>query len=742
MLDDVGRLLREDWTDYADFLDQHRDEVATAGALAFSRMLDVDHPLPVPAPDAAPDLVSSLFEEIGRAQWQRGNKLTLLLSAYQTGARAAWQQIARIAVEQELPAAELALLADGLFGFVDQLSSASARGYVAEQSEAAAGRERARADLADLLLSGGARPSRARRDRSPRRLAVAAHRGRWCSSTTRPRRARPADPRQRHRLAADQPGRRCRPHPRATPSAPARRQRMAEQLAGTGAVVGPTVTLARLPGSVRMARIALRLRRAGVITDDPVFLDEHIDAVIVHQDDLLLNALESQVLAPLAGLPPTTRQRLEETLASWLRHMGDRAAVAQELHIHRQTVRYRLAQLHELFGDALTDPERRLPLVLALGWRPTGEPPALSRRTVSCGDHRGLGKKAPMARAVRFDRYGGPDVLYLAEVDAPRPDLGEVVVAVQAAAINPGEASLREGRLADVQPLPPSPRDRAPTWPVSSARSAPASPRSALATRCSAGRARRASHADYVVVPADQLVRKPPGAAVGGGRLALRRRRAPRTPPSAPSAFGPGDTVVVSAAAGGVGSLAVQLAKLAGARVDRHRLRQQPQLAALGGRLPPRVRGGPAVAGPGGRRQGGRRVHRHATAPSTSRLAIDLGVSPDRINTIVAQTRLRVSTATRTEGSAAASTTQVLAELADLASSGKLVGADCRDLPAARRPQGLPRPVARPHARQDRADPLTAQRSSCSTRPGISSRNATPITARTAMPTKTSWDAR
>ena len=370
VLDDVGRLLREDWTDYADFLDQHRDEVATAGALAFGRMLDVDHPLPETTPDAPPDVVSSLFEEIGRAQWQRGNKLTLLLSAYQTGARAAWRQIARIAVEQELPAAELALLADGLFGFVDQLSSASARGYVAEQSEAAAGRERARADLADLLLSGGA---------DPRALDETAHRAGWplpltaaivlVDDTT----PGALDPLTRGSGIGWLPINRADGVGLilSDPSAPARRQRMAEQLAGTGAVVGPTVTLARLPGSVRMARIALRLRRTGVITDDPVFLDEHVDAVIVHQDDLLLNALESQVLQPLAALPPTTRQRLEETLASWLRNMGDRTAVAHELHIHRQTVRYRMAQLQELFGDTLTDPHQRLSLILALGWRPT-----------------------------------------------------------------------------------------------------------------------------------------------------------------------------------------------------------------------------------------------------------------------------------------------------------------------------------------------------------------------------------
>jgi NADPH2:quinone reductase len=52
-----------------------------------------------------------------------------------------------------------------------------------------------------------------------------------------------------------------------------------------------------------------------------------------------------------------------------------------------------------------------------------------------------------MARAVRFDRYGGRDVLYVADVEVGHPSTGEVLVAVRAAGLNPGEASIREGYL-------------------------------------------------------------------------------------------------------------------------------------------------------------------------------------------------------------------------------------------------------------------------------------------------------
>ena len=50
-------------------------------------------------------------------------------------------------------------------------------------------------------------------------------------------------------------------------------------------------------------------------------------------------------------------------------------------------------------------------------------------------------------KAVRFDHYGGVDVLEVREVDGPVPAAGQVLVAVKAAAINPGEIAIREGRL-------------------------------------------------------------------------------------------------------------------------------------------------------------------------------------------------------------------------------------------------------------------------------------------------------
>jgi len=120
---------------------------------------------------------------------------------------------------------------------------------------------------------------------------------------------------------------------------------------------------------LRTTAVAARLLHDGLLTDDPVFVDEHYDALVVHDDPALLDALTAQVLAPLASVPAGTRARLEETLTAWLSSMGDRQEVARRLHVHPQTVRYRMGRLHALFGATLDDPRTKLRLMLALCWR-------------------------------------------------------------------------------------------------------------------------------------------------------------------------------------------------------------------------------------------------------------------------------------------------------------------------------------------------------------------------------------
>jgi hypothetical protein len=368
ILDDVRDEFQLEWPDYAEFLSREQDEVSTAARAFLARLVDIVEQTggdPAAIADSGPQ--SQLFEEIGRIQYREGRELTTLLSAYQVGARVAWRHVSQAALEVGAKPTALADLAEAVFIFVDQLSSASARGFVREQTEASAAREMLRDELVELLLSGRADEAAVHR---------AAIRAGW--SLPRDAAVILVDPdnaigqRVLGRLDVSCLLIRRRtvsgaivPDPERTGS----RTRLYEALRGAGAVVGPPVSLVNLPASFHIAEVAAGLQRAGVLDDDPVFAADHYDAIIVHRDARLLAAFRSQVLAPLERLTPAGRERLIETLTSWLRHFGDRQAVAAELHVHPQTVRYRMAQLHELFGDALDDPAGRARLMLAMAWQ-------------------------------------------------------------------------------------------------------------------------------------------------------------------------------------------------------------------------------------------------------------------------------------------------------------------------------------------------------------------------------------
>lgn len=168
-------------------------------------------------------------------------------------------------------------------------------------------------------------------------------------------------------------------------------------------------------------------------------------------------------------------------------------------------------------------------------------------------------------RAVRFDTYGSVDVLGVVEVERPAPGAGEVVVAVRAAGINPGEIGIREGRMHDRWPA---------TFPEGEG-----SDFAGVIDEVGTGVAAfapgdevigftndRASHAELVRVPAEQVIRKPAGVAwEAAGALFVAGTTAYALVDAVDA--GPSDVVVVSAAAGGVGSLTVQWARNAGARV-------------------------------------------------------------------------------------------------------------------------------------------------------------------------------
>jgi hypothetical protein len=152
------------------------------------------------------------------------------------------------------------------------------------------------------------------------------------------------------------------------PDAPGARRRLTAALAGTElAALGPSVAAEQAGASVRRAAAAFRLAAAGRIpARGLVVADDHLAALLLAADPRVAADLARTRLAPLDALGDAPRERLLETLRAWIDRPGQVQAVAAALGVHPQTVRYRVRQLRELFGDALEDPEGRFELGLAL----------------------------------------------------------------------------------------------------------------------------------------------------------------------------------------------------------------------------------------------------------------------------------------------------------------------------------------------------------------------------------------
>lgn len=374
MIDEVVELLSDEWPDYAKFVAEDAEDSLRIAEIALLRLVKIAERLPqtqAPNPTREDRAEQEAFEEVGRLEWREGRSLASLMSAYRAGARVAWRHISRTGVQRGLDPSALAALAEAVFIFVEELSSASAHGYVDEQRATSAERERLRAHLAELLLS----------DRSDSTLVRAmALRAGWSVPTTAALVL--IDPANEIAHATlDRLDPQCLPVRHGglsggilpDPDAPGRHGVIVKTLRGCGAVIGTTVPPAQLPSSVRVAEAGMRLARAGVLAGDPVFVADHYDTIMVVRDPWLLEQLRAQALAPLAGVAPVTRRRLEDTLGAWLTAMGNQQATARSLHVHPQTVRYRLGQLRTIFGPSLDDPANQRRLMLAVCWdRPAG----------------------------------------------------------------------------------------------------------------------------------------------------------------------------------------------------------------------------------------------------------------------------------------------------------------------------------------------------------------------------------
>ena len=389
--------------DYARAMEGTFGQLVRMGVeVALNRFMDL---VADPRSDATP--ARDTYVNLGRGEFHAGRSLDALLAAYRVGARLAWRRFVEAGTAAELPPDVLYSLGEAIFAYIDEISAESADGYAEEQSAAAGESQRRRRRLVRLLAQHPPASEEAVRTAAqaaawplPRRVAALV----CAEAETAAGADAPGEPpggprgeavpgeeiveangiRLARRLGGAAiggaaGGLACVWLP--DPDAPDRRRQLAAQigaLAGADATeggaagesapvaLGPTVPWPRAAESLRRAAAAYRLAVSGGAPGGLVVAEDHLATLLLAADRGLAADLAASRLAPLTALADGPRTRLTETLRAWLDRPGQVQAVAAELGVHPQTVRYRVRQLRELFGARLEDPEARFELALAL----------------------------------------------------------------------------------------------------------------------------------------------------------------------------------------------------------------------------------------------------------------------------------------------------------------------------------------------------------------------------------------
>jgi hypothetical protein len=308
-----------------------------------------------------------VYVELGRGELRQGRTLDSLQAAYRVGARVAWRRLSLAGREANLDAEVLSLLAEAIFAYIDELSADSVEGYAEAQAELEDQRRRRATELAALLVR---EPAAEQADiRSAAQIAGWALPGR-IAALALPEAALGAVVR---RLPADAlatilDGVGCILLP--DPDGPGRTALLEQATADFPLAKGPAGTPGDLPVSWALARATLRAAQAGALPATGLLPSEDFLAdLLLFEGSALAARIAARRLEPFETLTEKARERMRETALAYVRHEGNAVAMAEALHVHPQTARYRTARLRELLGDELEDPDARFELEIALRHR-------------------------------------------------------------------------------------------------------------------------------------------------------------------------------------------------------------------------------------------------------------------------------------------------------------------------------------------------------------------------------------
>ncbi len=350
--------------------------------------------LQIADPGTSREATTQLFRDIGRIEAAEGRSLEPLQSALRLGARVTWRMLCEQADRGRLSIEVIGPVGEALFLYLDELAAACSEGFTRASTEVAGELDRRRRRLLDLIVTDPPVSREAVADLAraagwalPRRVAVVALEDR-SQDHFGPLPAQPPD--VLVDVARQDP---CLLVP--DPDGPGRAEVIERGLRGWTGALGPAVPLARAASSLRWARQMLALARRGAVATGRemtagrrvagglgvnggrgmaggrglIRCEEHLATLLLSADEELGRVLSAVQLAPLARLRPVQQDVMAETLLAWLQNAGNARLAAGQLHVHPQTVRYRLRQIQELFGPVLAEPGARFELEVALRTR-------------------------------------------------------------------------------------------------------------------------------------------------------------------------------------------------------------------------------------------------------------------------------------------------------------------------------------------------------------------------------------
>lgn len=359
VIDEVIEEIRATIPEYARPADSAYDQIVRLGADKILRGF-IEHIADPSRPLTERD---DTCRALGYFEALEGRSLDCLNTAYRIALHIAWRRVAVVARRESLPSDMVTSMAESMIVYMDEAAMQAVHGHQQAREQEDLQRRDARRHLLEAILT---RPAP-----SHRTIAHLAEAAAWplpdlvTLVAVRPG-AEYTLSGLDHDVLADLEA--PRPYILLPGGMDKRRRFMLETTLGDiDSVVGVSVPVEKAVDSLRWARRVLDLAATGIVTGRPLMdCESHLMTVWLTADTALVDYLAGKHLAPLSNVSDHMRKRLTETLREWVTTKGTAVEIGERLHVHPQTVRYRMRQLDAYLGDSLDTPQARFSVEVTL----------------------------------------------------------------------------------------------------------------------------------------------------------------------------------------------------------------------------------------------------------------------------------------------------------------------------------------------------------------------------------------